>query len=425
MSLGEHLEELRLRLIRCIVAVVVAAAASWTVRGWVMAALMRPHVLAMAAFDRDATLKFASYLEPVVAQVKACLIVALVVTAPVLIYQAWAFVAPGLFPHERNRVLKLFGASLVCFVAGVAFGYFLFIPIVFRYLLTLAGPATEPVLMIGKYLSTFFLLTFALGVAFQTPVVIAYLIRWKVLDVATLQRQRKIVILVAFIIAAVITPPDPLTQIMMAVTLVVLYDLGGLVAAPGWATLRSFSQFTGIIVAVLGAFLIYVNYWPVARATALRGQVQVAARTIDVGRTVRVRRGVQCVSGENSLLRIEFGSKGAAFYLAGAGSLRVHGPGKVSVQKGVALAASPRRDANLEVFAGPATLTVAGARAEVGVPDADTAIVTVFVGEVTARVEGTERQVKAGRTQTFYRGGEPADVSEAQERWRDLIGSLE
>ncbi len=108
MSLGQHLEELRRRLIYCALSCWGRPSSRAPCAVQIMAILVRPHVLAMAAFDQDVSLNFASYLEGFMAQMKACLIVALVVTSPFLIYQVWAFVAPGLFPHERSKVMKLF-----------------------------------------------------------------------------------------------------------------------------------------------------------------------------------------------------------------------------------------------------------------------------------------------------------------------------
>ncbi len=172
MPLGQHLEELRRRIIVCIVAFAAVFLACWVVRDRLMALLVWPHVRVMRSFELDPALKFQSYMEPVLAQLKACAIAAVALAAPVIIYEIWAFVAPGLFAHERRKAVWLGAACVACFFAGIAFGYFLFIPVALRYLLLLSGPTTEPVLMVGAYLTTFFLLTLALGVAFQTPVVI-------------------------------------------------------------------------------------------------------------------------------------------------------------------------------------------------------------------------------------------------------------
>lgn len=435
MSLGQHLDELRKRIIYCIVAVLVASIASWEVRDQVLAVMERPHVLAMSAIGQDATLKYQTYMEPVLVQIKVTLIAALVVTAPFLIYQFWAFLAPGLFPHERRKIGKIFWASAACFVAGISFGYFVFIPTAFHFLLVLAGPGLQPVLMLSSYISLFFMLTFAMGMAFQTPIVVACLIRWNIVKVETLQRHRKAMILVAFIVAGIITPTvDPVSQIITAVPLIVLYDLGALVAAPSRSTVWSFCQFTGVIVVLLAAVVAYVHLWPVAHATALTGQAQLAGKEVQAGQTVPLRRGALCATGEGSVVKVSFesasflgmltssGPDSAVLYLSGPGRLLVHGGDKVTLLEGDSLVTSPSKDADLLVMAGPAAVTVAEARAEIAVPEPDTARVSTFAGLVKADVAGAEREVKAGHQQTFYQGGEPADLSDAEKRWQALVG---
>lgn len=423
MSLGAHLEELRARLMKCLVALAGAFILCWVFRVQLMVILMRPHVSAMRVFELDATLKFRSYLEPIMAQLKACIVVALVITAPIIIYQTWAFVAPGLFPHERHKTVKLGAACVACFAGGVLFGYFLFVPLALRYLLSLSGPAMEPVLMIDSYLSLFFLLTFGLGVAFQTPVVVFCLIRWGVLDVQSLQKNRKAVILAAFVLGAILTPgPDPVTQIMMAVTLMVLYDLGGLFAAPSAGTVKGFLKFTGTV-AVLGAGLVsWRAFWPVAEASVLKGAVTVGDSPVEAGRPAKVRRGAVCRTGKNSAARIAFGRKRVReVFLAEDGRLQVNGPQSVLLLGGESLVVIPLGSAEITVHSAPATVIVAGARAQLSSPRPSTLTVTVFDGEVDVKSGGQSRRIAAGETATFQTGGEPVDASEAERRWHDLI----
>ena len=435
MSLGQHLDELRRRLIRCIIAVVVASIVSWELRDQVMAVVERPHVLAMTAVGQDVTLKYFGYMENVLVQIKVTLIAALIVTAPYLIYQIWAFLAPGLFPNERRKVAKIFLACTVCFVAGVSFGYFVFIPTAFQYLLMLAGPSMQPWFQLSTYVSLFFMMTLAMGIAFQTPVVVYCLIRWKIVSVETLQRHRKAMILIAFIAAGIITPTvDPVNQTITAVPLIVLYDLGALAAAPSRSTLWNFCQFTGIIFVLMAGVLSYVCLWPVAHATPVKGQAQVASRDVGANQTVPVRRGALVTAGEGDVVKVSFesasffgmltygGPNSPSLYISGPGSLLVHGSDKVTLLKGDSMISSPNKDADLLVMAGPAAVTVADARAEIAVPDADTVTVSAFAGSVKAQVAGAEREVRAGRRQTFYQGGEPADLTDAKKRWQDLVG---
>ncbi|MFO7958845.1 MAG: twin-arginine translocase subunit TatC [Candidatus Brocadiia bacterium] len=420
MSLGEHLEELRRRLIICLLTVGAAALVAWFFRERIMSVLIWPHVRAMEAFELDPTLKVSTYMEGVVAHLKACIIVALAVAAPVVIYHVWAFVAPGLFHHERRKVLRLGAACVVCFFAGVCFGYFLFVPIALRYLLTLSGPSTEPVLMISGYLTTFFFLTFAMGIAFQTPVIIFYLIRWKILRAESLRKARKGVILGAFVVGAFLTPPDPLTQIMMAVTLIMLYDLGVLLAAPNRETLGGFLRFTGSIVLIIGGVLAYLTFWPVGRVEAVRGGVSAGDTAVSPEKPVSVRRGDVVKTGSDGLARLTLGGGETILHLAADGRARVHGPGAFTLYEGEALLDNAG-GGTVEVHAGPATVNADSARAELAVPGPDTVRITAMEGTVTARSEGTTRTVRAGHAVTLRTGGRPVDAEETARRWDEAI----
>ncbi len=422
MTLGEHLEELRRRLIVCLVAVAAVFIVCWLRRGYVMAVLRGPHERVMRAFDLSTLLKYQSYLEPVWTQLTACFVVALIIAAPIIIYQTWAFVAPGLFPHERRKVFRLGTACVVCFFAGISFGYFVFEPVAFSYLLRLAGPGTEPVLMIGPYVKVFFLLTFALGIAFQTPVVIYHLIRWGVITVEGLRRSRKGVILGAFILGAVLTPPDPLTQIMMATTLIILYDLGALVAAPGRATFGAFLRFTGVVVLVAAGLALWFNFRNVAELTVLKGEASVGELVLARGESAGIRRGAACEAGPDAVTRLTFGSKeGKAAYLAGEGRLRVHAPDSLSLLGGECLVQSDGRGGPVQVHAPAATVLVEKASVELLAPRPDVLTVTVFTGEVTARAGEASKRITAGHTATFHSGGTPADVTEAVRRWEERL----
>ncbi len=423
MALGDHLEELRRRLMICLISIGAVALVAWFFRDQLMAVLVWPHVRAMAAFELDPTLKISTYMEGVVAHLKAAVIAGLVVAAPVVIYQVWAFVAPGLFRHERRKAIRLGLACVFCFFTGICFGYFLFVPIALRYLLTLAGPATEPVLMIGGYLTTFFFLTFAMGVAFQTPVVIFYLIRWNILPSRQLRRARKGVLLGAFVVGAFLTPPDPVTQIMMAVTLVMLYDLGVLLAVPNRETVTGFLRFTGSILLILAGVGAYLAFWPVGSVETVRGGVSAGPDPVAQGKAAGLRRGTVVSTGSDGLARLSLeGRGGGTVHLAPESRLRVHGPGTFSLYEGTALLDNTHRRGILESHAGPATVSAERAQAELLVPEPDTVSITVLSGTATARSEGTARTIHAGRTVTLRAGGSPVDVEETVRRWQEVMG---
>jgi Tat protein translocase TatC len=421
--LGDHIEELRVRVIRCVIVVVVALIVTWCVRGAIMQVLMRPHVYAMRAFQLDEALGWRTYIEPIAAQVKACLVVSLIVTAPWLLYEMWAFVAPGLFWHERRFITRLVFASLLCFAAGVAFGYFLFIPLALRFLVAMSGAGTKPVLMIGPYMSLLFMLTFALGAAFQTPVIMYYLVRWHVISVETVQAHRKLVILVVFVVAAVLTPPDPFTQSMMAVPLIMLYDLGVLIAAPGRRTLLNFAGFTGTIALILVAVVAFYFLWPVGRITATNGVVKVGEDILQTGARASLRRGRICALEPGASARVEFGRKASApsLLIGGGTRIQVHGSRAVSIYTGKVFADKAAGGSPVQISSLAARATLAAGKAEFAVPEPYTLVVSVAEGEVVVRADERTTRIPAGRTGTFQPGGEPLKVNEIEERWQRIM----
>jgi len=422
MPLGDHIEELRARVARSLLVVLTAFIAAWVVREPVLAVLVRPHVQATEAFQLESTLKFRTYLEPITAQLKACLIVSLIVTAPFLLYQMWAFVAPGLYRRERHFLLRVGGVSVLCFAAGVTFGYFLFIPIALRFLLAMSGAQTEPVLMIGSYLSLLFVMTFALGVVFQTPLVVYHLVRWGIVEAETIQKHRKAAILTAFVLAAFFTPPDPFTQIMMAVPLIMLYDLGALAASPGRGTFGNFARFAGTIALVVAVIAALFFLWPVGHVQALKGTVQSGQEPLPIGQATWVRRGRVYRAEDAALVRVDFakGAPQASVLIAGPARFQVHGAWKMSLYAGRALADNTRH-APLEVRTRPARVTLQSGRAEFICSDPQTLIVNVISGQAEARAEGRITRILAGRSASFHFGGVPREDTQVEQRWQELL----
>jgi sec-independent protein translocase protein TatC len=158
--------------------------------------------------------------------VKVAFLVAFVVALPYVLYQVWAFVAPGLYMHEKRLVGPLVVASSVLFIAGMSFAYFLVFPVVFKFMASVAPEGVAWMTDIDKYLS-FALTTFvAFGVTFEVPVAVIVLVRAGVVSVEKLKEIRPYVIVGAFVIGAIFTPPDVISQVMLAVPLWFLYELG-------------------------------------------------------------------------------------------------------------------------------------------------------------------------------------------------------
>jgi sec-independent protein translocase protein TatC len=222
-----HLVELRARLIRALIAVLVVflglvhwARDIYTLLAGPMLAAM-PHGGHMIATD-----VVGAFFVPM----KVTLMASFLVALPYVLYQAWAFVAPGLYSHEKKLVLPLVLASVVLFFVGMAFAFFVVFPTVFAFVNKFAPEGVAVMTDIEKYLS-FVMSTFlAFGITFEVPVVVVVLVRTGMISVEKLREIRPYVIVGAFVVGAVFTPPDVLSQFMLAVPLWLLYEIGIIVA---------------------------------------------------------------------------------------------------------------------------------------------------------------------------------------------------
>jgi sec-independent protein translocase protein TatC len=222
-----HLVELRDRLLRAILAVVLVFLCLFPWAKDLYAVLALPLLSVLPAGGQMiATDVVGVFLVPV----KVAFLVAFTIALPYVLYQAWAFVAPGLYAHERRLVLPLVIASSVLFVLGMAFAYFLVFPVVFKFMASIAPEGVAWMTDIDKYLS-FVMTTFiAFGVTFEVPVVVIVLVRVGVVSLEKLREIRPYVIVGAFVVGAIFTPPDVLSQVMLAVPLWVLYEIGLILA---------------------------------------------------------------------------------------------------------------------------------------------------------------------------------------------------
>ena len=165
-------------------------------------------------------------IAPFFVPVKVTLMVAFLITLPHTLYQVWAFVAPGLYRHEKRLIFPVLFSSIVLFFTGMAFAYFFVFPVVFKFLAGVTPAGVSMATDIDKYLSFVLGMFVAFGVVFETPVVVILLNRMGVVSVAQLQTARAYVIVGAFVVAAIVTPPDVISQTLLAVPLIVLYELG-------------------------------------------------------------------------------------------------------------------------------------------------------------------------------------------------------
>jgi sec-independent protein translocase protein TatC len=221
----QHLMELRDRLVKATLAVAIAAVALGLYPGPgplydILAAPLVAHLPA------GATLIATSVISPFLVPLKILLMAAFLIALPVVLYQVWAFVAPGLYSHEKKLVLPLVVSSTVLFLVGVAFCYYFVFGQVFQFIQSFAPKSITAAPDIEAYLSFVLTMFLAFGLAFEVPIVVVVLARMGVVTIEKLKAFRSYFVVLAFIIAAIVTPPDVVSQLALAIPMCLLYEVG-------------------------------------------------------------------------------------------------------------------------------------------------------------------------------------------------------
>jgi sec-independent protein translocase protein TatC len=225
-----HLVELRNRLVRAVavvLAVFLLLVAVWPGPGAVYDFIARPMMIALPG---DAKMIATGVITPFMVPMKVTLLAAFIISLPWVLYQAWAFVAPGLYAHEKRLIAPLVISSSFLFMVGVAFCYFLVFGKVFRFIYDFAPSSITVAPDIENYLDFVMTMCLAFGVTFEVPVVVVVLVRMNLMTVEKLKAIRPYVIVGAFVVAAVVTPPDIMSQLFLAVPMCLLFELGLLLA---------------------------------------------------------------------------------------------------------------------------------------------------------------------------------------------------
>jgi len=222
-----HLIELRTRLLRSIVAVVVVLVCLFPWAKDIYAALAAP---LLKALPQGSTMIATDVTGTFLVPLKVTLMAAFLIALPYVLYQVWAFVAPGLYQHEKRLALPVIFSSVVFFALGMAFAYFFVFPIAFGFFAGYTPAGVQMMTDIDKYLSFVLTMFIAFGITFEVPVVVVVLVRLGVVSLDKLRSIRGYVIVGAFVVGAIFTPPDVLSQVMLAVPLWLLYELGLLIA---------------------------------------------------------------------------------------------------------------------------------------------------------------------------------------------------
>jgi sec-independent protein translocase protein TatC len=222
-----HLMELRDRLLRMVVGFLLVFICLFPFANRLYTLLAQP---LLARLPANGQLIATAVTTPFFVPMKVAMLAAIVLSLPYTLYQAWGFVAPGLYAHEKRFVMPLVTASTLLFFAGMAFAYFLVFPVVFGFIVSTAPQGVQVMTDIGNYLDFVITMFIAFGIAFEVPIIVVVLVKFGWVSVQQLQEIRSYVIVGAFVIGAIFTPPDVVSQIMLAVPLWVLYEVGILAA---------------------------------------------------------------------------------------------------------------------------------------------------------------------------------------------------
>jgi sec-independent protein translocase protein TatC len=225
MSLGDHLEELRIRLILALVGLVVGSVICLIFCPKIIAFIEKPYLKAMG---QQATLQTLAPADGIISYIKIALISGLILSSPWVFYQLWMFVAAGLYPHERRYIYLATPFSAALFVTGALFFIRVVAPLTLKFLVNfnqkILGVSSN--FTFANYISFVTMLMLIFGIAFQTPVAIFFLNRTGLVSIRAFQKSRKFVLLGIFIVAAMATPPDVISQVTLAIPLYALFELG-------------------------------------------------------------------------------------------------------------------------------------------------------------------------------------------------------
>ncbi len=223
MSLADHLTDLRKRLVRACIAIGIGFFACYYYKDWLFDIITRPLT---AVLPKNSYLIYTGLTEAFFVYMKLAIFSSLIITIPFVLYQIWKFIAPGLLPDEKKYVVPFVISSSLLFIGGVLFGYFVALPPAFEFFVSFNSKYLQAMIAFSDYLSLFVTFLLGFGLSFELPVFMFFLAKLGIVNAKMLSKQRRYAILVIFVVAAILTPsPDALSQALMAIPLMFLYEV--------------------------------------------------------------------------------------------------------------------------------------------------------------------------------------------------------
>jgi len=427
LPISEHLEELRSRIINSIIVVVVLFFISWFYKLRILDIIKKPHSITMESLGLSQSLQVLSYQEGFYAYIKLCLMTAVFLAYPVILYQIWKFVEAGLYKKERRYVRIFAPISFIAFILGVLFGYFFLIPFGLQFLIKVLGGGIQPIITMSQYISLVTMLTLALGVVFQLPLVMLFVSRIGMLKAEDFIKWRMYAILIIFILAAVITPPDPFTQVMTALPMIILYEIGILIIRPTKKAVTQFSLLLGS-----GIILIYIVFLIFTLPTKAdfmnsTGAVKILPDSVT---------NWQPLSSESKILngtslRTEKGSK-ASFLLKDGTyvimdvntEIKFVKNRKLDLLNGQILLSIKADEKPFMIAANNNVITSNDGNVDIRISK-HMVFVTVTEGEAIVVANGEKKKVFEGRQLKLVTGGEPANIDKVLKWAKEMRKKLE
>jgi len=219
-SFFDHLAELRSRVVKCAVIIALTSCVAYSFVDQVLAFFIQPigHVV------------FTAPAEAFAVRINLTILVGFIFSLPFVLYHAWQFVAAGLKEHEKKYIIAFGPFSLICFLAGAVFGYFVMVPISMKFFLGFSSPWVIPMITVNHYISFVGSMIMAFGIVFELPLVLLFLTKIGIATPAFLIQKRRHAVVLILIVSAILTPPDVVSQFLMAAPLLILYEIGILVS---------------------------------------------------------------------------------------------------------------------------------------------------------------------------------------------------
>ena len=412
LPISEHLEELRSRIINSIIVVVVLFFISWFFKLRILDIIKKPHSITMESLGLSQSLQVLSYQEGFYAYIKLCLMTAVFLAYPVILYQIWKFVEAGLYKKERRYVRIFAPISFIAFIIGVLFGYFFLIPFGLQFLIKVLGGEIQPIITMSQYISLVTMLTLALGVVFQLPLVMLFVSRIGMLKAEDFIKWRMYAILIIFILAAVITPPDPFTQVMTALPMIILYEIGILTIRPTKKAVTQFSILLGSGILLIYIVLLIFTLPTKADFLNSTGVVKMLPDSVTnwqpLSSESKIHNGTSLRTGKGS--KASFLLKDGTYVIMDVNTeIKFVKNRKLDLLNGQILLSIKADEKPFMIAANNNVITSNAGNVDIRISK-HMVFVTVTEGEAIVVANGEEKKVFEGRQLKLVTGGEPTNI---------------